>query len=216
MNCNCMGNFSLNLKLVSSVQWLLIALALFCLLLTQSSIQDFFFFDAQLVADGQWWRPFSAWFTQLNFRHWLLNSWGIILMWLLLPKHLSRRLLLGFLFIWLGASGLLLRSDYSQYVGLSGLLYGWLLWSVYLSPHYAWQVKGLIALFLIVKVGYDQWLVFAAPSSSLAQWLGSDIAYEAHAWGLVMALLVLLCDYAFQRFSSNDARHGSASGDDGE
>lgn len=196
-----MGNIS-----VFSMHWSarasLLVLALICLVFTWSPIQSYTQYDADLVTLGEWWRPFTAWFTQLNFRHWLVNGWAVVLMALLLPRSLNVRIASGFLIVWFGASALLWLSDYHRYLGLSGLLYGWLLWSIYCSPHYSLVIRVMLATIIAIKVGYDQWLSFQLTDTSLSNWLGSDIAYEAHGWGLWVAAVTVFVDFAIRRVSS--------------
>jgi rhomboid family GlyGly-CTERM serine protease len=164
-------------------------------------------YEADAFQAGQWWRPFSAWITQLNLRHWILNQWGIVVMVILLPKRLSWWQWTGFVVMWLVTSMALAMSDYSNYVGLSGLLYGWLIWSAFLSPFYTRWIKLIFIGALSIKVFSENgWLPL--PQS---EWVGSFIqarvAHESHLWGLLSGFLVIAVTASVQQFRSTPARH---------
>lgn len=142
---------------------------------------------------GELWRPVTAWISQLNPQHWLINQWGLVLMAMLLPTRLERMDWLALGWVWLAASIALAFSDYRQYAGLSGLLYGWLLWSLARSPHYAAWIKWGIAAVLTIKVGYENLPGLAGQGDSyVSRWIQADVAVRSHAWGLVAGWLAVM------------------------
>ncbi|WP_320824672.1 rhombosortase [Reinekea sp.] len=166
----------------------LLWLALATLLCTQPLVADWLQYDAAQTRAGQIWRPFTAWLVQLNLRHWLLNQWGLVVMALLVPPRWSVSDRLGLLTVWVVASLMLVWSDYGLYVGLSGLLYGWLVVVAARSPYYSSRVRLIFIAALTVKVlAENGWLPL--PSSSwVGDFIDADIAYRSHLWGLLAGL----------------------------
>jgi len=175
------------LTLRASLQGLL-WLSLGTLLCTLPLVAEWLQYSAEQTRAGQIWRPFSAWLVQLNLRHWLLNQWGLVVMALLLPHRWSVSDRLGLVFVWLVASLMLVWSDYGRYVGLSGLLYGWLVVAAAQSPYYSARVRLIFIAALTVKVlAENGWLPL--PSSSwVGDFIDADIAYRSHLWGLLAGL----------------------------
>lgn len=147
-------------------------------------------FDAKLTAAGQWWRPFSAWICQLNVTHWAINQWGLVVMIFLLPKQLSWLRVSGFVWVWFASSLLLLQSEYVAYVGLSGLLYGWLVLAAFYSPYYSNLLKAAFIGVLSFKVLLENGLLFGWSwrSEMLEAVLRAPVAHQSHLWGLVSGL----------------------------
>ena len=141
---------------------------------------------------GEFWRPVTAWIAQLNPQHWLINQWGLVLMALLLPPTLKTADWLALGWVWLASSVALAVSDYGQYAGLSGLLYGWMLWSLMRSPFYAAWLRWGIAAILTVKVGYENIPGLAGEGDNyVSEWIQADVAVLSHAWGLVSGWLAI-------------------------
>lgn len=189
----------------------LLCIAVVCLLCSYSPISNLLYYDQHLVVGGQYWRPLTAWLVQLNEKHWLLNMWGLVVLALLLPTRLSRSSLAGFAFVWIVSSLLLAMSDYQSYVGLSGLLYGWLAWGAFLSPNYSKLIKFVFVIAVSTKVVAENlpssWLrdgIFANELSYLssdwvAKFLDADVAHLSHAWGLFAGLLYIMISWTVQR-----------------
>jgi len=170
---------------------ILILLSLLCLI---SSFKPFNLLLAYQQVDfigGQYWRPLTGWIAQLNVQHWFLNQWGLIIMIMLLPKTLSMIQVAGFVVIWLVSSSLLAISDYSNYVGLSGLLYGWLIYSAFLSPYYKPWVKSVFTVVLSYKVLSENGWLPQFESEWVSQFIGANIAYKSHLWGLIAGYIAI-------------------------
>ena len=182
----------MNMRWISQTRIALIVLALVTLVGAQPSISQYFAFQAQWFSDSEWWRPFTAWLTQLNMNHWLLNQWGVVLMAVLLPAKLSKMEWLGYVVIWLLSSFALAFSDYTNYMGLSGVLYGWLVWSTFLTPFYANWIKLIFIGGLSAKVFSENGLFELPQSDWVAHFIQANVAHESHLWGLVSGLAMIL------------------------
>jgi len=178
----------------------LLFLSVVTLLCTIPVVSQWLLFDAELVVAYQIWRPITGWLTQLNFQHWMLNQWGLVVMAFLLPKRLNLRDLSGYLWVWLVASIMLWQSEYSQYVGLSGLLYGWLVISAFLSPYYSFWVRTVFISVLSVKVlSENGWLPFSSTSNWVGEFIQAEVAVESHLWGLLAGLAFIAIRLIFRR-----------------
>ncbi|MFG1496658.1 rhombosortase [Saccharospirillum sp. HFRX-1] len=177
---------------------LLLSLSLLTLVGALAPINDWLEFRRAPWLEGQLWRPLSAWMAQLNLMHWLVNQWGLILLALVMPPRTSRADVLAFIWVWLFASVMLVFSDYRQYAGLSGLLYGWLVWAVLCSPYYQAWLRWLVALVLTAKVVQEN-LPGDHGSELVGQWISANIAVESHAWGLLAGWIALAVAWLWLR-----------------
>lgn len=175
-----------------TLAWLL-GCALLTLVASLQPITTWLAYDQAWLEERQLWRPLTASLAQLHLKHWLLNQWGLVIMALLLPARLGRADLVAVLCVWMAVSVSLPITAYSDYAGLSGVIYGWLIWSLLTSPHYpAWLLLS-VALGVSLKV-----LVENVPgmsdllNASTADFLDADIAVRAHLWGLISGWLMCL------------------------
>jgi rhomboid family GlyGly-CTERM serine protease len=176
----------------STAVWL-VCLSLITLLASWAPIVEVGSYQAEATAGGQWWRPFSAWICQLNFNHWAINQWGLVVMLFFLPKRLPLIVLLALAWVWLASSVMLLGSSYDAYVGLSGLLYGWLVISAYYSPYYSGRLKAVFIAALAFKVFLENGIFFGFvwESQMLESVLRAPVAHLSHLWGLSSGLVFL-------------------------
>ena len=178
---------------------LLLSLSLLTLIGALAPINDWLEFRRVQWQAGQLWRPLTAWMAQLNLTHWLINQWGLILLALVMPPRPTRADALAFAWVWLFASVMLVFSSYWQYAGLSGLLYGWLVWAVIRSPYYQLWLRWLVALVLTAKVVQEN-LPGDHGSELVGNWIAANIAVESHAWGLLAGWIALAIAWLWLRF----------------
>ncbi|PTY36425.1 rhombosortase [Saccharospirillum sp. MSK14-1] len=177
---------------------LLLSLSLLTLLGAFAPLNDWLEYRQASWLNGQLWRPLTAWMAQLNLVHWLVNQWGLILLALVMPPRPTRTDIGVFVWVWLFASVMLLFSAYWQYAGLSGLLYGWLVWAVMRSPYYAPWLRWLVTLALTAKVAQEN-LFGEQGSAWVGQWISANIAVESHAWGLIAGWIALAVVWLWHR-----------------
>ena len=150
-------------------------------------------YNRSAVLDGQLWRLVSCHFVHLNLNHFLLDGAGFVLVWWIFQDVLTRRLL----WLWLGVSApvcgllLLLDSSLSGYVGLSGILHGWLVIALLLG----WRSSPLLhstALLLVTgKLIYEQTPFYDA--NYLGHLIHGSVYPLAHLYGALIGLgLVVL------------------------
>jgi len=172
---------------------ILLSISVLCLLGSLASVSDWLEYHRFAVASGDLWRPLTAWVAQLNPSHWLVNQGGLVLLALLLPGQWQRQDTLAFVWVWLLCSLWLTFGPYTQYAGLSGLLYGWLIWGLWRSPHYSGLIRLVVALVLVTKVVTENLSgPYEGGASGVSVFIRGDIAVQSHLVGLVAGLVAVL------------------------
>lgn len=143
-------------------------------------------FQRQSILDGEWWRLISGHWVHLGWPHTFLNLAGLVLVMTIFNGVLSP---LGWAVTGLGSmlaidlGFLWMRPDLGWYVGLSGVLHGWMAAGLLLMPPRAerWLLLGLLAL----KLGYEQ-LFGALPMTESSA--GGIVVVDAHLLGAIGGL----------------------------
>jgi rhomboid family GlyGly-CTERM serine protease len=171
-------------------------LALLCvcvaLLLIQSGgspAQAALRYDRAGLLAGQWWRLLSGHFIHLGFEHALLDVAGLILMWALFARDYSIRawLLIVTLSVVGVDAGLWLFSSTTQwYVGSSGMLHGVLAAGTCAHLRRRDPDGGVLALFLVGKLVYEQ------SRGALPLTSGGAVIVDAHLYGAIGGALAVV------------------------
>ena len=152
-------------------------------------------YDRLAIADGEWWRLASGHLTHLGLRHLALNLAGLVLVWMLVGRRLSGVgwLLAALLGVIVIDSGFwFLDQQMLWYVGLSGLLHGFLVTGALAGLAEARGESVLILLLVLGKIVYEQ-LAGPLPGSEWSS--GGPVVVNAHLYGAaggVMAGLPLV------------------------
>jgi rhomboid family GlyGly-CTERM serine protease len=149
-------------------------------------------YDRTAIEDLQLWRLLSANFLHTNFNHLLLNVAGLILLWALHGEYYRPlSYIMVFICCSLGCTvGIyLFAQQLNWYVGLSGTLHGMFIWGAYLDIRHkvfsGWVLLGGVWL----KIAYEQ---IEGPSVEVAKLINANVATEAHLFGAISAILVIL------------------------
>ena len=143
----------------------------------------------EVTLHHQYWRVLSAQFTHLTAPHLGLNLLGLLFL-IIWQVPFSRRY--SGLMLWvLGCQAVLLHGvmPYSHYTGLSGVLYGWFVLTVYATEHCPRAIKALVLAGLSAKLVYD---LYTPVPAGYAAWLGGQVAVWAHFYGGLSAAVGLL------------------------
>lgn len=143
------------------------------------------------IAEGEYWRLFTAHLLHSNLTHTLLNlaAWPLII--LLAHGALSvKQWGSAFFLVALAISAAfwLFAPDLQWYVGLSGVLHGLLVIAVFTSFNRHRWLYSVILLGLAIKLLWEQY-VGALPGSTV--WTGRVIV-DAHLYGALSGLLFVI------------------------
>jgi rhomboid family GlyGly-CTERM serine protease len=152
-------------------------------------------YERGAVLDGELWRLFTGHLIHLGLVHGALNAAGLVLC-ALLADRVDAPMLPGWLLLRLVALGggvsLLLLAwapEVSHYVGLSGVLYG--LFVLVLWPQ-ARRKEPIGMAALCMLVGWMLWQTLYGPAPSEMELMGGRIVVQAHLFGVLSAMAILL------------------------
>lgn len=160
------------------------------LALGHEQVNPWLAYNREAVMNGQLWRLISAHFVHLNLNHFLLDGAGFVLVSWFFHDVLNNRILL----LWLAISApvcgvlLLLDSQLTGYVGLSGILHGWLVIALVLGFRTGPFLHGLALLILTAKLIHEQTPFYDA--GYLADTINGEVYALAHLAGALVGLLI--------------------------
>jgi len=147
-------------------------------------------YDRVAISDGELWRLLSGHIVHLGWPHFLLNGVGLLLIsylvasrfttlqWLIIALVAVAGIDIGF-WIW--------QPQLIWYVGLSGLLHGFLAAGAADGIRTGQIDYWLIAAFLLIKLSYEQ-LVGPLPGSEGTT--GGNVVVAAHLYGAIGGAVV--------------------------
>ena len=147
--------------------------------------RDVFRYDRIAIGEGAIWRLISGHFAHLGWSHFSLNAAGLLLIFYLVGQRFSGRVWVFItLFVILGIDlGFwLFQTQLIWYVGLSGLLHGYLAAGAVDGLRSGQIDYWLIGGFLLAKLGYEQ-LVGPLPGSEGTT--GGSVVVASHLYGAI-------------------------------
>jgi len=169
-----------------------ISLLIIFLLWLGEPARAIFQYDRDAVLSGEIWRLVTAHLVHLGASHAVLNLAGLwLVVWLIgreltLPQwgwvSSAALIMIAIGFVWL-------RPGLQWYVGLSGILHGWLAAG---AARRLWHGHndGLILLAVVLIKGFYEQLAGPLPGSEFAS--GGPVAVDAHWFGIAGGLLSVL------------------------
>lgn len=156
-------------------------------------------YQRDLISQGELWRLLSGNLLHTNFNHLLLNLAAVILLWALHGRFYqqSRYLQLVTAIALISNISLFYFSPHmQQYVGLSGVLHGLLLWGACQDIRYKDKTGYLLLLALTAKIIYEQ--IFGA-SPNMAVLINANVAIDAHLWGAIAGTICFAFSLLFTK-----------------
>jgi rhomboid family GlyGly-CTERM serine protease len=149
-------------------------------------------YDREAVLAGQWWRLLTGNLVHLSFSHLWLNLAALLAIIAVLPdKNAPSRILIYLLSCGIAVTAGLqwFSPDMVRYSGLSGALHGLFV----IKAYHEWPASRLSSVVMIgglgIKVGYEQLM---GGSNSVASLIGGPVAVDAHLFGAIGGLIVVL------------------------
>ena len=149
-------------------------------------------YDRTAIEGMQLWRLLSANLLHTNFNHLLLNGAGLILLWALHGEYYRPLSYITLMLIFsLGCTlGIYLFAvQLHWYVGLSGALHGMFIWGAYGDIRNKLVSGWVLFAGVWLKILYEQ---IEGPSLEVAKLINANVATEAHLFGALSAMLVIL------------------------
>ena len=146
-------------------------------------------FDRDAIAGGEIWRLASGHFVHLGLSHWVLNGAGLLLVWFLVGEFLrTRQWLVVTLISILGMDiGFwFLQPQLQWYVGLSGLLHGFLFAGIVAGYRKRKVEMAVLGIIVVAKLVYEA-LVGPFPGSELTS--GGAVITAAHLYGAISGFI---------------------------
>jgi len=147
-------------------------------------------YDRDAIAAGQIWRLVSGHLVHLGWPHFLLNGAGLLLIFHLLGSRFSIPQWLSIAFVTVVCIDIgfwLWQPQLRWYVGLSGLLHGFLSAGAIAGLRTRQVEYWLIAAFLLIKLSYEQ---FLGPLPGSEGTTGGNVVVASHLYGALGGMLI--------------------------
>jgi len=147
-------------------------------------------FDRLAILDLEIWRLLTGHLVHLGPSHWLLNTFGLILVWLLVGMHFTswQWLIVTVISIAGVDAGLwFFDSQLVWYVGMSGFLHGILAAGVVKGFQTVPREALMVGVAVLIKILYEQ-LIGPLPGSE--QSASGNVVVDAHLYGALAGLCI--------------------------
>ncbi len=186
-----------------------ISLLVLALLAGGTGVRDALSFDRGGIAGGEAWRAVTGHLVHLGPPHALLNVAGMLLIGLLVGREFSLRqwAIISLAVVASIDLGLWwLNPELDWYVGLSGVLHGWLAAGIVAQIVRRRPDAWLLLPILVAKLGYEQW---QGPVPGSAEAAGGPVVVDAHLYGAIGGAIVAYALLRIGSRSSASARQGT-------
>ncbi len=183
-----------------SPDWRYLAAVIPFMILLQVIGPEYFRYQRDWMASGEFWRFLSAHWVHVGWMHLFLNGLSLVIcVSLTTPGWSAKRWLIQTLLMGLGISILveLFNPEVRNYAGHSGILYGlYVLGGISLFARDR-LVAVLIVAAIVIKVLMEQFSFYDFNTGGL---IGARVIVDAHMYGLLMAIAIAL---VWSRYTMN-------------
>lgn len=183
----------------------IIVLLLTSFYILDTSIYKYLAYNLYSIEKLQLWRLFTANFLHTNFYHFILNTFAFTFIFFLFKNNFSFKFYI-FLFIFLcftiSTCIYFFSKDIINYVGLSGVLHGLLIYGLYLEKKS--KVNYLMIFIIWFKVIYEQ--IFGA-SKQIEELIKAQVAIDAHFYGVVLATFIYFISIGYIKSKNNNYKN---------
>lgn len=190
----------LQYKVVSLALLALFSLLIFAFGVAGDTLNPLLSFDRESMMQGEWYRLVTGNLVHLNVNHMLMNLSVYILAALLFQNTVSLtqwHCAFGMCFIAVGLGLWLFSEPVQNYVGLSGALYGIIIFGVIVNVRENVMVYLLVYGVIVYKVTVQQFPSY--DPAEMKSFIGGNVIASAHLYGLVMghvcAAMVIIRQY---------------------
>jgi len=184
----------------------LLLIAVMCLLtLLGDNAENALRFDRDRITEGQIWRLLTGHFVHLSWVHTLGNSAGLLMANYVCAGRFNHLQTLWFVLFSAAITGgglYFFAHDLFYYVGLSGILHGLLIVSMFRSQLYTPFVKGIFIIVIAAKVAWEQTPFY--DDMAMADLIGGRVETRAHLFGFISAAVWLFISFLISRRRHRD------------
>jgi len=155
-----------------------------------------------LVQTGEWWRLLSGNFIHSGWPHLMMNLGALWILVFIFQESVKPVILLACLPLGLGISlgMLLINPDVTSYVGLSGMLHGFMV----IGALVMFRSRPVFASVLFAAVSIKLlWEQFFANAHVLEATIGGKVLYDGHLYGAIVGVIIaasfIFISYAFNK-----------------
>lgn len=180
--------------------WIFIAVALIVMGLLQLSDFQTLRYQQNWLANGEYWRIFSAHWVHVNTPHLLLNAFGLVLCMGITspPWSIMRWVIYNFLLtLGISISFTLLNPELQWYAGYSGVLYGIFMLAAIDLYRRDKPIAVLLTMAISTKIVLEQVGGFNVTSS---KFIGTPVVIDAHLYGALLAISIVLGERLYRVF----------------
>ncbi|MCI2284129.1 rhombosortase [Colwellia sp. MSW7] len=167
-----------------------------------NSIAQAFFYQRNLIIQGELWRLLTGHLLHTNGYHLLLNLTALIMLWALHGRFYTiKNYSALFLFCCLSTSVGVFYSSPSliQYVGLSGVLHGIFVYGAIMDIMSKDKTGYLLFLGVWLKIAHEQ--IYGA-GKDVSNLIEANVAVDAHLWGAIGGLFFTMVYLFFIKLKS--------------
>ncbi len=180
-----------NIKLDSRTLFYLALIGIMAVLAMSPTLTETLAYDRHLVNNGSIWLLLTSHFVHLGTNHVMLNLAGVGILTVLFSGEISGKYSVCLVAVCALVTGLgvhLFSEHIDRYYGFSGVLHGCLVGELIITIRRFFLLHSLVIVGTVGKVLWE-WLGFGNLLSS-AEFIGGDIAVDAHLYGLISGSLV--------------------------
>lgn len=195
----------LKLVRVKSLSHLFVfSLVVFILGVLSSEVNDYLSYDREAIEQFQVWRLFSGNLVHLGTNHMLMNLCGYVLAFLLFKERISNMEWYSFLITALAFVGVGIHffdHNIDNYVGLSGALYGLLIYGAMVNIKDQPILNSALVCFVLYRVWSQQLDSFDI--ASMYGFIGGNIVVSSHLFGVLASAVALSARLLIRRLFLN-------------
>ena len=159
------------------------------IMLAGGPVKEWLRYDRVWIGQGEAWRFLTGHLTHLSWSHLALNGAGLLLVWFLIGQSYALSTWIQITLITIATIDIAfwyLNPELYWYVGMSGLLHGFLVAGIIPRLRALDIETGILLLLLIAKIGYEQ---FNGPVPGSETTSGGPVVVDAHLYGALGGVL---------------------------
>lgn len=149
-----------------------------------------FRFDRDAILHGEVWRILTGNFTHADLNHWLINMFGLWLLWWIYVDSKEKQYKMTYI-LFITSIGtciglFLFEPQLKLYVGLSGALHGLFAAGIVMTFKNDAKIQLLLAILLCIKLIYEQ---LTGPLPGSEKMISVPVVVNSHLYGAITGFI---------------------------